>query len=140
MLKKTIKYTDFDGNEREEDFYFNLTSAELTEWQLSVEGGLEQKIQRIINAKNVPELSALFKEIIVASYGEKSADGKRFIKNKELVEAFTQTEAYSALYMELVQDDKAAADFINSIVPKNVREQAQAIEKKDISKKEFEYV
>lgn len=129
MLIKEIKYEDFNGNEVEEKFYFNLSSAELTEWQLSVDGGLEQKINKIINSRNVPEIAALFKEIIMMSYGEKSDDGKRFIKSKELTDSFIQTEAYSNLYMELVQDDKAAADFINGIIPKKLRDQAENVKK-----------
>ena len=117
MLKKRIKYNDYNGNPREEDFYFNLTKAEIVEMELSTEGGLEQMIQKITDAGDVPQIIHFFKKIILKSYGEKSPDGKRFIKNDELTEAFTQTEAFSELFMELATDDTAAADFINGIVP-----------------------
>ena len=120
MLKKTIKYTDYDGNEREEDFYFNLSKAEVTEMELSKEGGMSEYIKKISAAQNAPELIKLFKEIIIKSYGEKSLDGKRFIKNKELTEAFTQTEAYSELFIELASNADEAAKFINGIMPKNM--------------------
>lgn len=120
MLKKTIKYTDYDGNEREEDFYFNLSKAEVTEMELSKEGGMSEYIKKISAAQNAPELIKLFKEIITKSYGEKSLDGKRFIKNKELTEAFTQTEAYSELFVELASNADEAVKFINGIMPKNV--------------------
>ena len=120
MLKKTIKYTDYDGNEREEDFYFNLNKAEVTEMELSKEGGMSEYIKKISAAQNAPELIKLFKEIIMKSYGEKSLDGKRFIKNKELTEAFIQTEAYSELFVELASNADEAVKFINGIMPKNM--------------------
>ena len=120
MLKKTIKYTDYDGNEREEDFYFNLSKAEITEMELSKEGGMSEYIKKISATQNGPELIKLFKDIIIKSYGEKSLDGKRFIKNKELTEAFTQTEAYSELFIELASNADEAAKFINGIMPKNM--------------------
>lgn len=120
MLKKTIKYTDYDGNEREEDFYFNLSKAEVTEMELSKEGGMSEYIKKISAAQNAPELIKLFKEIITKSYGEKSLDGKRFIKNKELTEAFIQTEAYSELFVELASNADEAVKFINGIMPKNM--------------------
>lgn len=117
MLKKTITYTDFNGTERTEDFFFNLTKAECAEMELSTTGGLERKLKRIINESNNEEIVRMFKEIILDSYGVKSDDGKRFIKNKELKEAFSQTEAYSVLFMELATDDNAAAAFINGVIP-----------------------
>ena len=120
MLKKTIKYTDYDGNEREEDFYFNLSRAEVTEMELSKEGGMSEYIKKISATQNGPELIKLFKEIIIKSYGEKSLDGKRFIKNKELTEAFIQTEAYSELFIELASNADEAVKFINGIMPKNM--------------------
>lgn len=118
MLKQTIKYTDYDGNEREEDFYFNLTKAEIMEMQLSTAGGLEKKIQSIVAAQDTKKIIEIFKEIIIKSYGVKSPDGKRFIKNDEVRAEFLETEAFSELFMQLATDDKAAAKFINGITPK----------------------
>lgn len=120
MLKKTITYVDYNGNERVEDFYFNLTKAEATEMELSVEGGLTKKLEDIVNSQNNKEIIALFKEIILKAYGEKSQDGKRFIKSEELSEAFSQTEAFSELFMELALDEKATTDFVNGILPANI--------------------
>lgn len=120
MLKKTIKYVDYNGETREEDFYFNLSKAEVTEMELSKEGGMSEYIKKISAAQNAPELIKLFKDIITKSYGEKSLDGKRFIKNKELTEAFTQTEAYSELFVELASNADEAVKFINGIMPKNM--------------------
>lgn len=117
MLKKTLTYTDFDGNERTEDFYFNLTEAEITDMQLSTEGGMYEYLKKIVDSKDQAKLIATFKEIVGKSYGEKSPDGRRFIKNKEIREAFEQTQAYSDIYMELVFDDVAASDFIKGILP-----------------------
>lgn len=117
MIKKTIKYTDYNGVEREEDFYFNLTKAEVTEMELTTEGGLAESIQKIVAAKNIPEIVKQFKYLVLKAYGEKSPDGKRFIKSEELSQAFAQTEAYSELFMELAQDADAAATFVNGIMP-----------------------
>lgn len=123
MLKKTITYTDFNGVECTEDFYFNLTEAEIMEMQLTVEGGFGETIDRIVKAKNVPEITKIFKDLILKSYGEKSADGKRFMKTDEIRQGFAQTEAYSVLFMELAQNADAASDFINGIVPSKFRAQ-----------------
>lgn len=120
MLKKTITFTDFDDVQRTEDFYFNLSKPELMEMQLSAEGGLEKRIKKIISTQDTKQIIAIFKDIILKSYGEKSDDGKRFIKNQELTEAFSQTNAYNELFMELATDDKAAAEFINGIIPASV--------------------
>lgn len=124
MLKKLIKYTDYDGRERSENFYFYLNKAELMEMELGVDGGMQQMIQLIIDKQDIPKIMNAFKTIILKAYGEKSPDGRRFIKSKELSEAFSQTEAYSNLYMELVTDANAAAAFINSIVPEEVAQAA----------------
>lgn len=121
MLKKTIKYTDFDGFEREETFYFHLSLAEITEMELSVEGGLVKMIEKIVQEQNHAKLVGLFKEIILKSYGEKSPDGRLFVKSEDLSKAFSQTQAYNDLFMELVQDAEAAAAFMNGIVPSQAK-------------------
>lgn len=117
MLKKTIKFTDYNGVEREEDFYFNLTSAEITEMELSETGGMSNLIQKIVSTQDMPSLIKMFKELILKAYGEKSDDGRRFIKSEEISKAFSQTPAYDILFMELATNDKAATDFINAIIP-----------------------
>lgn len=119
MLKKTIKYTDYNGVERNEDFYFNLTKAEITEMELSTTGGLAEMINRIVAAQDTPGIVKVFKQVILQAYGQKSPDGKRFIKSEQLSEEFAQTEAYSILFMELATDAEKAAAFINGIVPQN---------------------
>lgn len=120
MLKKTIKYTDYNGTERTEDFYFNLSKAEIMKMQLSEEGGMDTAIQKIVSAQDVPSLISMFDKVILKAYGEKSPDGKRFIKSKELSDAFAQTEAYSELYMELLSDTDAATSFINAVIPNDI--------------------
>ena len=117
MKKETITYVDYNGVERTEDFYFNLSKAELMEMEMSTTGGLAEMIQRIVAAQDAPSIMKVFKELILKAYGEKSPDGKRFIKNPELSEAFAQTEAYSQLFMTLATDADAATAFINAIVP-----------------------
>ena len=120
MLKKTITYTDYNGVERTEDFYFNLSKAEVTEMELSVEGGFSKMLEEIVKSNDNVRIIELFKEMVLKAYGEKSADGRRFIKSKELSEAFSQTEAYSEIFMELALDEKAAAAFVNGIMPANL--------------------
>ena len=122
MVVKKIKYTDFNGVDREEEFMFNLTEAEITEMELTTDGGLSDSIKKIISAQDTPEIIKTFKMLLLKSYGEKSADGRRFIKSEELTEAFTQTNAYSQFFMELATDDKAAIAFINGIIPDSMRE------------------
>lgn len=117
MIKKTIKYTDFDGNERTEDFHFNLTKAEITEIEMSTEGGLVKMIEKLVASQDSKRIIEIFKDLILTSYGEKSPDGRRFIKNQELRDSFAQTEAYSELFMELSSNSEAAANFMNGIIP-----------------------
>ena len=120
MLKKTVTYVDYNGVERTEDFYFNLSKAEVTEMELSVEGGFSKMLEEIVKSNDNARIIELFKEMVLKAYGEKSADGRRFIKSKELSEAFSQTEAYSEIFMELALDEKAAAAFVNGIMPANL--------------------
>ncbi len=122
MLKKTITYTDYNGSQRTEDFYFNLSKAESMEMELSTTGGLSETIRRIVAAQDQPAIIKIFKELILKAYGEKSPDGKRFIKSEEISKAFSETEAYSILFMELATDADAAAKFVNGIVPNETAE------------------
>lgn len=125
MIKKTMTYTDYDGNQRTEDFYFNLTKAEVAEMEMSTAGGLDKMINRIIAEQDGKRIIELFKDLVLRSYGKKSDDGRRFIKSQELRDEFAQTEAYSDLFMELATDADAAAKFVNGIVP-NIPEAAPA--------------
>ena len=124
MLKKTITYTDYNGNERTEDFHFNLKKAEIMEMEMSTSGGMAEMIQRIVQAQEAPQIIKIFKDLVLRAYGIKSPDGKRFIKNEELKEEFSQTEAYSILFMELATDADAAAKFVNGIMPADLAKQA----------------
>lgn len=123
MLKKTITYTNYNDEEVTEDFYFNLSKAEIMEMTLNTVGGLEEMIQSIINAKDIPSIVKIFKDLILRSYGEKSADGKHFMKSPEISKAFECTEAYSILFMELSTDADAGSEFINGIIPKDLQKE-----------------
>lgn len=116
MIKKTITYTDFNGETRTEPFYFHLSRAELVELETSTIGGYKAMVEEATRKEDTPTLFKVIKDFIFKSYGEKSTDGKRFVKTPDLMAAFEQSEAYSVLLMELMGDDKAAADFINGIV------------------------
>ena len=127
MLKKTIKYTDFNGNEREEDYYFNLSEAELTEMALSENGGLDELIKKIISEQDTAKLMLMFKTILLKSVGEKDLDGRHFRKNDRIREDFESSEAYNVLFMEIFSDADAAVKFIEGILPKNV-DTSEAVE------------
>ena len=107
MIKKTFKFVDYNGNPRTEDHYFHLTQAEVAELELSVDGGLTAMIKRLVEAQNGRQIISTMKDLILKSYGVKSPDGRQFIKNQEVRDAFVQTEAYSQLFMELATDAKA---------------------------------
>ncbi|MBR4569563.1 MAG: hypothetical protein IKO19_02685 [Candidatus Riflebacteria bacterium] len=121
MLKKTIKYEDYDGNKREEEFYFNLSKAELVEMGLSQDGGLDKFLKRIIQEQNAPEIVKMLKTILRKAYGEKSDDGKVLLKSDEISHKFECTEAYSDLFMEIFSTPEAAIAFFTGIMPSDMR-------------------
>jgi hypothetical protein len=125
MYKKTIKYTDYDGVEREEDFFFNLSGSEIADMETSVDGGLTARINQITEANDTHAIINVLKDIIVKSYGIKSEDGRRFIKKPEYIEEFMQTPAFDELYMSLLMDEKELANFINKIIPAKFAEKAE---------------
>ena len=125
MLKKTITYEDYNGVSRTEDFFFNLSKAELVEMEFGENGSFVDYIDKITKEQNNHKLIQLWKDIVLKAYGEKSDDGKRFIKNDEVRDSFSQTEAYSELFMELAGDAEKAAAFINGILPKDIAQQAK---------------
>ena len=127
MYSIKIKYTDYDDNEREDELFFHMNKAEILEMQMSFDGGFDKILKKIIEEKDQKRIFEMFKMIVLKSYGKKSLDGKRFIKNQETVEEFTQTEAYSELIMKLATDDQVAAEFINGIMPKNLVEEAEKL-------------
>ena len=127
MVKKAITYKDYNDVERTEDFFFNLSEAEVMEMEMGVTGGMAEMIQRIVKAQDAPTIIKTFKDIVLRSYGVKSPDGKRFIKNDQLREEFSQTEAYSQLFMKLATDSKEAADFVNGIMPKKAEATTSSI-------------
>lgn len=131
MLKKIIKYEDFNGVEKSKEFHFNLSKAEIAEMELEIPGGMSAYLKRITEAQDTPTLVKIFKDLVLRSYGVKSDDGERFIKSPELRQEFEQSAAYSELFMELATDAEAAASFVNGIMPKQLVEKAKEIEKKN---------
>lgn len=135
MLKETRTYTDYDGVERTENFYFALSKAELAEMELSTDGGMQAMIEKIINSKDNKKIVEIFKEILLKSYGEKSDDGKRFVKSPELSKAFSETPVYSDMFMELATDEEKASAFIDGILPSDMQAQLAEVRKKKESEK-----
>ena len=128
MYKIHEKYTDFDGNEREEDFLFNLKEDEVTHMQFGTSGGLAAAIKKIIATQDTPRLIAIFEEILDKSYGEKTPDGRGFHKDPALTQSFKETEAYSQIYMRLATNADAAQEFINNVIPKSMQEKAKQMQ------------
>jgi hypothetical protein len=137
MLKKTITFEDFNGDTVSETHYFNLTKSELIELETSYDGGLEATMQALVEAKSGKDIIENFTKIILSSYGQKSPDGKRFVKNDALREDFKQTAAFDALFMELVTDSDAGAMFIKGVLPSDL---AAEIDKDELKKKTAEAI
>lgn len=116
MLKKEITYVDYNGVEKKETFWFNLTKSELMK-EFGAGDGTTETLQRIVDAKDGRALMDNFEKLILKAYGEKSPDGRRFLKSKELSEEFSQTPAYDVLFMELLTNENAAAEFTEGILP-----------------------
>lgn len=131
MLAKKIKYTDFDGVERNETFYFNINKSEAMELELSESGGLISMLMQMIETQDVPKLFRLFKKLIGFAIGEKSNDGKYLMKSEDITQRFFATNAYDVLFMEIMESPDNAANFINSIVPSDVAANAENLELKD---------
>ena len=127
MLKKTVTYTDYNGVERTEAFYFHYNEAEILDMEMSTEGGFAERIQKIIDAKDQVSLMQVIKKFVIDAYGVKSEDGKRFIKNDAVRTEFLESPAYSQIWMELVMDDEIAADFINNVIPSGMKEKLESL-------------
>ena len=123
MLKKTITYIDYNGTERTEDFYFNLSKAEIMEMEMGTTGGLAEMIKKVVDAKDAPAIIKIFKDLVLKAYGEKSLDGRRFIKSEALSNEFSQTEAYAQIFMELATDADKASEFVKGIIPADIEKQ-----------------
>lgn len=123
MLKKTITYVDYNGTERTEDFYFNLSKAEIMEMEMGTTGGLAEMIKKVVDAKDAPAIIKIFKDLVLKAYGEKSLDGRRFVKSEALSNEFSQTEAYAQIFMELATDADKASEFVKGIIPADIEKQ-----------------
>lgn len=128
MLRKEVEYKDFDGNDRKDVLWFHLNEVEITEMDLETSGGLVKYMESIIDTNDVNQLIAIFKDLLIRSYGERSMDGKHFYKDDKIRNEFVSSAAYPVLYMEMVSDADKAIEFINGIVPSNIREQMAKIE------------
>lgn len=128
MLRKEVEYKDFDGNDRKDVLWFHLNEVEITEMNLETSGGLVKYMESIIDTNDVNKLITIFKDLLIRSYGERSMDGKYFYKDDKIRNEFVSSAAYPVLYMEMVSDADKAVEFINGIVPSNIREQMAKIE------------
>ena len=127
MIKKTVTYTDYNGEQRTETFYFHYTEAEILDMEMSEEGSFADRIQRIIDAKDKTALMKLIKKFVIDAYGVKSEDGKRFMKNDELKTAFLECPAYSDIFMEMVTNDEIAAEFVNGVIPSTMKDRGAKV-------------
>ena len=130
MLKKTITYTDYDGMERTEDFWFNLSKTELTKLDAELPGGVLGVLRKIIDKKDRKALVDFIETLILRSYGEKTLDGKRFVKTPDMAEEFMQTPAYDELFMSILSDTDSQTSFINGVIPQSMAKEIEATDKK----------
>ena len=130
MLKKTINYNNDNGEQKTKECYFNLSKAEIAEMELEIPGGMAANLKQITEAKDTPSLVKIFKNLILRSYGVKSSEGERFIKNQQVSEAFEQSEASYELFMELATNADSAAEFVNGIIPADLANKVKELENK----------
>ena len=122
MLKKTFQYADFNGNEQEETFYFNLSKSEVIEYELQERAGMSTTLQRIVEERDNQKILAHFKDLVMKSVGRKSDDGRRFVKNDEIREDFLASPAYDEMFIWLMSEPGAGAEFVNNVLPQDVDE------------------
>lgn len=132
MLKRLIKYTNFNDEEVTEEFYFNFTTAELAEMELSTFGGMAQMLKNIIATNDGGEIIRIFKKILMDSVGRRSEDGRKFIKNPEIRNDFLDSGAFSALFMELITDIDSGAKFVNGLMPGDLVKKAKGFTTADL--------
>lgn len=127
MIEKKVTYKDYDGVERTEVFRFHLNQSELIEMDALMPGGMEKTLKMISEKKDTPSLMRAFKTILMKAYGEKSADGRRFMKSDEISHAFEETPAYDKIFMELVSGDgNDTLAFIRGIMPEEMQKEIAA--------------
>lgn len=131
MLKRTIKYKDFNDNEVSEDFYFNISRAELVRLEMSFDDGIEKAVKKMMETKDRAALINQFEDLVLKAYGQKSEDGKRFIKSTQLREEFAQHAAYEQLFFELITNEQTIADFILGVLPKDLAAQVREAQPQD---------
>ena len=131
MLAKKIKYSDYNGVEREETYFFNLNESELIKLELFTEGGYEAMLNRIVETRDIPKIAQTFDDIIKLAYGRKSPDGSRFEKSEKLTEEFLQSPAYDVLFVGFIKNPEQFAEFLNGIIPSNLRESVEAANASD---------
>ena len=136
MFKKTVKYADLNGVKKEKDLYFHFFESEIYEMEMSEKGGFAETIYAMVRAEDTPTLTRIIKDFVLKAYGIKSPDGEQFIKSEKISTDFSQTGAFSALYMELVTDDKAMAEFVNALITDDIRESIKARLEKQQEKKD----
>lgn len=128
MLRKDITYTDINDIDRTEPFYFHFTELELGEVELEM-GGIEETMERLTETQDIKTAYKIFKDLVLAGYGKKSADGKGFDKvdpdtgrpySRELV----ASPALSALIIDLMNDVEDAGTFFRGMLPSKMQKQA----------------
>lgn len=117
MVTREVKYVDFDGNDRTEDLYFNLTRSEITEWNYEYDGGFVKYLEKIVKTESIRDLIKVVREFILKAYGEKSPDGRRFVKSDEISKSFYETNAYDVLFMSFVENPQTFTEFVKAVCP-----------------------
>lgn len=128
MYKTTVTYTDYDDVQRTEDLYFNLTTAELIKMENSIAGGLQKRIEIMMQRHDVPTIMQTMEDLIKQAYGQKSMDGRKFVKSDEIYDDFLQSGAYNEFYMGVITDEKKSSEFLDGIIPSDIKEKVKELE------------
>lgn len=117
MVRREIKFTDFNGKSQTEVGYFNINKAELGKLQMRHNGTYLDYLKLLSERKKVEEMYNFVYELILDSYGEKDPEGRKFIKTPEMRTDFEQSLAFSEMIVDLVSNPDDLANFVKGIMP-----------------------
>ena len=124
MLRRPVKYTDYEGNPATTICYFHLNKFEWLELETYTKGGLIENLENAIETNNAKKTIDLLKKIILRAYGEKNPETGAFEKDDDRAIRFSKTEAFSELFYELAYDESKSREFFLGLIPPEVRENA----------------
>lgn len=139
MIKRTVTYEDFNGVTHTEDLYFNLTKTEMSkivleEAKFDPDGNQDEesmnafsdRLREIGRSGDGKKIIDMFEWLLKISYGEKSEDGRRFVKNDEVYEDWRYSASYDQFWQDLMLSETGdMVEFINGIIPADLMKAAE---------------